>query len=455
MIVFLQNALGFFVQFFPCAIMIFLPFPKEAYRFKQRNVFISVSAASAVFSIIFAAVLCLRDIEKYPMHITISNSFMLAAVLLILAAYVWIVRGSVIKKVMVFFVVMFYAATEFVAVNTAHSLLIPPIDTMHYPYTDTFLIMYILATAVLLPIMIFAVIRPLKDYILMIEPKTMRREFIILILSTTVYFILAIYFDTQFGKMWQFLEYLPMLVLLTINQVLIYWLVFRESVRRKRDSDSKRAMEIQQLQYEKIVSDMDSTRRMRHDMRHHYTTLISMLDSGQTDKIKDYLSKLINTTVNRESEVYCKNMTVNGLLQYYVGLAKDEGISCEIHAECDELSIEPDDLTVVFGNAMENAIRSCRKCGGDSFINVQVGTVQGSLAMEISNSCKSVNVNRRFLTENGFSPAEAFVSDTNGGYGLSSIAHTAKKYGGSAAFRFNADKEIFTTRVRLNLHTDE
>ena len=177
-----------------------------------------------------------------------------------------------------------------------------------------------------------------------------------------------------------------------------------------------------------------------------------MVDRGQLDEIKDYLSNLIDITIKRDNEVYCKNMTVNGLLQYYIGLARDENINCEVRAKCGELSIEPTDLTVLFGNIMENAIKSCRKCPDNRWINIKIGTVQNSFAIEISNSCRGIRLSRRFQTNDGFLPAEAFLSDNSGGgYGLRSIAYTAQKYDGSAKFCFNAEKEIFTTRVRLNM----
>ncbi len=453
MIAYLQNALGFLIQLFPCALMIFLPFPQEAYRFKRRTVFTWMLAISLMMAAVFAAVLCLRDLKKYPGHILISNLFMLAAILLILAAYVWLLRESLIKKILVFFIVLFYAVTEFVLVNMAHGIFFPgEPDTILYPYTASFLLLYFVTTVLLLPVMLACVIYPLKGYIREIEPGNMRREFFIAMTSTLLYIILAIYCETFFAKM-DFLDlYLPLLIFLTLNQLLIYWLIFREALRRRHDSERRRAMELQQLQYEKIVGDVENTRRMRHDLRHHYNALSDMLEKGQLNEMKAYLSKVIDTTVQRDSEVYCRNMTVNGLLQYYIGLARDENIRCEVCAECAELTIEPADLTVVFGNAMENAIHACRKCPQNRWISVQVGIIQGSLAIEISNSCKGVRLNRRFQTMDGFSPAEAFLSDVpGGGYGLPSIAHTAQKYDGSAKFRYNAEKEMFTARIRLNL----
>ncbi len=457
MIAILQNAVGFLIQFLPCVFIIFLPFSKGAYRFSRKKIFVVMTIISVLFAGVFSAVLCLRDIEKYPLHITISNSFMLAAILFMLAAYIWLVKETVLKKLLVFFIAMFYGVTVYILVNVMYTIIFPnQIDTTIYPYTDRFIILYSAVTALLLPMLLLAVIRPLKEYIELIEPRNMKREFFIATFSTLLYFVITVYCETSAGNYGVFHFFLIPMIFLTIDQILIYWLIFRESVRRKLDSEQLRAIEIRQIQYENIVNDMENTRRMRHDMRHHYNSISDMLSRGKLDEMKDYLSKLIDTTVKRDNEVYCENLTVNGLLQYYIGMARDHNITCEVNAECKELKIEPADLTVLFGNTMENAINSCRKYTGKRHMLIRVGTVQGSFAIEISNSCKEVSLDKRYRSESGFLPAEAFISGREGGgYGLRSIAHTARKYGGSAMFRFDAEKELFTVRIRLNMHTNE
>lgn len=442
--------------------MIFLPFPDEAYRFRKRNIFSCMTVVSVLFSALYSAVLCLRDIERYPSHVQISNSFMLAAMLLILAAYVWLVRESLIKKVLVFFIVLFYAVTEFVLVNMLLESFEPGMITVAYAYSRGIVLLYAGVSAILLPLMLLCVMRPLRAYVREIEPQNMRREFVVMIIFTLLYFCMTIYCYTFYetyrsigDTAWKMQQTQHLLILLMmVNQGLIYSMIFRDSVRRKRDSDRRRVMELQQLQYDAIVGDMENTRRMRHDMRHHYNSLNDMLNRGQTEEMKTYLSRLIDITVQRDSEIYCQNMMVNGLLQYYIGMARDEGIRCRVYAECGELAIEPEDLTVLFGNAMENAIHACRKCE-DRWIDVRLGTVQGSLAIEISNSCREARLNRHFQTEDGFSPAEAFISGRRDEvYGLRSISRTAQKYDGSAKFRFNAEQGIFTARIRLNLQRD-
>ncbi len=459
MAAYLQNSLGFFIQFFPCALMIFLPFPQDSYRFRRGPIFVCVTAATMIIAALFPAVMQYGYSGNAAF---VANAFMFSAILLIMVAFDWLVRESLIKKLLVFFVVFFYATLQYCLVNTLNGLF-PGFYRVYEDvaawavYSPEGVLLYLITAAFLLPLMLSFVIRILREYISRIETRSMRREFCILFVSTVVFIIMIICVDFSYYYM-EYRLYLMLLVMfmvMLIDQVFIYWLIFRESLRREEDSERKRSTEIQRLQYEKIVDDMENTRRMRHDLRHHYTSLSDMLDRGRLDEMREYLSEVIDTTVRRDSEIYCKNMTVNGLLQYYIGMARDAGISCGVCAECGEFDIDAADLTVLFANSFENAIRACKNCPEDRRISVRIGTVQGSLAIEITNSCKQARISRRFRTEDGFLPAEAFLSGRqSGGYGLMSIARTAQKYGGSAMFRFDAEKEIFTARIRLNIRTD-
>ena len=131
----------------------------------------------------------------------------------------------------------------------------------------------------------------------------------------------------------------------------------------------------------------------------------------------------MEAATKRINEVYCRDIVVNGLLQYYAGVARDEGIRCDIRAQCDKVTIDPTDLTVVFGNALENAVNACRRCDQNRWISVSVGTVSGSLAIEISNACSGVRLGRRVQTEDGFLPAESFLSEKTSGGGVWASEH--------------------------------
>ena len=458
MTVFLRNAAGFFVQFFPCVLMVFLPFPREAYRFQRKYVFIGITATVLALAALFPALMYAAANWNLALS---ANLFMLATVLLTLAAEIWLVREAGVKKIMTVLAVLFYGASQYWLVNVLNGILagrlpLSPERESWAVYSPCGLAMYAVTAAALLPLMLLFVIRPMGGYLREVETEEMRKEFLILLVSTAIFLVMIVsadmaYYYTGAGAH-VYLQELPLFLALLLDQMLVYWLICRESVRRKWDHDHQRAMEIQQLQYEKIVGDMENTRRMRHDLRHHYSALNEMLRKGQLEQMKDYLAQVLDTASSRMNEVYCGDMAVNGLLQYYAGLARDQGIRCDIQAECDAVAVDSADLTVLFGNAMENAINACRKSAGERWISVCVGTVQGSLAIEISNTCRGVRLARRARTEDGFLPAEVFVSDrADGGYGLRSIAQTAQKYDGSAKFRYNAERQIFTARIRMNM----
>ena len=455
--VYLRNAAGFFLEIFPCVMMAFLPFAQEAFRFPRKRVLLGQAAAVAVLAALFPAVIYAA--ARRGSVAMAANVFMGAAILLTLIAQGWLVREAPIKKIMVAFAVVFYGVSQYWAAN----MLLGPASALFSlsrvleswsVYSPCGLAVYAVTTVVLLPLMLLLVIRPLSEYLQEIEIQKMRREFLILAVTTAVFFLLVMATDIRYYRVGyrEYVRELPPLLVALLDQLAIYWLIFRQSVWRKRDDDYQRALEIQQMQYEKIVGDMENTRRMDHDLRHHYSALNEMLREGRLEEMREYLSQLLEVTAQRMNQVYCEDSAVNGLLQYYAGVARDEGVRCDILAQCDRVTVDPTDLTVIFGNAMENAVNACKRCRDDKWISVRVGTVQGSLAIEISNACDGVRLGRREQTGDGFLPAECFLSErTGGGYGLRSIARTAQKYGGSAKFRYNAEKRMFTARVRLNM----
>lgn len=456
--VYLRNAVGFFLEILPCVMMVFLPFPEEAYRFRKKRVLLGEAAAVTALSALFPA--AMYAVAQQGTIAMAASIFMGAAILLTLIAQYWLVREAPIKKAMVVFAVVFYGVTQYWLVNMllgAVTGVIPLSQELENwsVYSLRGLAVYAVTTVILLPLMLLLVIRPLSEYLQEIETKEMRQEFFILAVTTVVFLLQMMAADVRYYRLGyrEYVRELPQLLMTLLYQLVIYWLIFRESVWRKRDNDHQRALEIQQLQYEKIAGDMETTRRMRHDLRHHYSALSEMLREGRLAEMGDYLSQVQEVTTKQINEVYCRNIAVNGLLQYYAGLAQDEGIRCDIRASCDEVTIDPTDLTVVFGNALENAINACRRCKQNRWISVSVGTVSGSLAIEISNSCSGVRLGRRMQTEDGFLPAESFLSEktSGGGYGLRSIAQAAQKYGGSAKFRYNAEDDMFTSRIRLNM----
>lgn len=459
MILYLCRFTGFFLQFYPCTLLCLVPAGEESLRFPKKKILFWVTMTALLLAALFPLALSAGNWGEKSY--AIANLYMLAAMVLYIAVYFWFFRETLPKKLLIIFLVIFYAVSQFVLVV----FLMPFMDRWNfldnvYVLNDIYgygVFLWLLDDAIVLPVAVVAFSRVVRDFIQEIEMKTMKQEFFLVMFSTIFYIGSVIYFDSivsdfsvEFRRM-----SCPMFLILTLVQCLVYWLLLRESVRRRRDHDHKKALEIQALQYENITREMENASRMRHDMRHWLNGLNDLLEQNRTEEMKAYLAQVIDQTARRENEIYCQNTAVNGLLQYYAGIAQSAGIRCRVQADCGDLTISPTDLTVIFGNAMENAIRACGCFSGDRYITIQVGTMGSSLVVQIENPCKEIHPSGKYRLEGGFLPAAAFVSTrAGGGYGLKSMEYTARKYGGSTWFRYDETAETFTTRIRMNLYPE-
>lgn len=409
--VILRSVLGFLLQIGPSVILCVLPFGKSDFRFTQRWVYIDCILICLLTSFCFPFTLVLITNVSLENTNLIFNIYMLAVLLLFAALYFWIVRTEFVKKLLVLLLVVFYAATQYLIVNLTVSVFYD--ERVPEPYPTITLALYAVTTAVLFPAYAVIMRKGVKDYLAEVELKNIRREFVFVLLITSMYFLMLILYSSvpvsNLTEFWWWIT--PAFLLTAVILYIFYWALFRESVRRKRDAEYQRMFEIQQMHYKSIERDMEATRRMRHDMRHHLRSIYEMLNDGKTEEMASYLSSLIDQTSRRETYKYCNNSGINALLQYYIGQAKDDGISCEVIANCGETNIDAVDLTILLGNTLENALQACRKFDNDPWIKVQIGVFGGTLLIKVDNACRGVHLSGGYRISSGnYLPAEAFTS---------------------------------------------
>ncbi len=448
MLYFLRNFLGFLIQLLPCMILCFLPFTGKSSKLSRKSIFIGCVVYATITALIFPI------LNKISLKNTaiIPNFYMLGVVIVFAVVFFLVIREEAVKKFTVAFLVLFYASMQFFLVNLLGTLF--PEKMVSDTYSLVYLILYFVSALIFLPILAIILKKLVTDYFVEMEIESIKREFKILLIISILHFAILVFYGTYQAVnaevFWKLIA-LP-LGFLTVIIFIFYWALFRESLKNKRDRDLQKSMEIQLYRYEKITQDMEKTRRIRHDMKHYFVGLSRLLENNETEKIREYVSEILDDLDKRETKTYCNNQIINGLLQYYVEKAQDENVKCEIYAQCDEIFISAVDLTSIFGNVFENAIRACLGLE-NCFINAQIGVIGHSLVIQIVNSCKHIHIIERYDLTEEFLPASAFISERkNGGNGLKSIEYVAKKYGGEAYFKFDEFKQTFTTRIRLELN---
>ena len=449
---FLLNAFGGFLQFLPSALMVFLPFPQEALRFRRGRIFTGAVLASAAQAVLFPLTLLAlytRAGVRTPAAIhAAGNLYTVCVILMGLTVYVWLVREALLKKVLVVYIVMFYETVQYWLINLIDPLSrpLPLYDNASLYFFDEIVLLEQLAlTAVLLPLELTVVIRPLGEFIHEIEPQKMRREFAVAVISTTASFVLMIYCDTVWTTD---LRFAPLFLLLGFDQNVIYWLVFRESVRRRRDYERQRFLEVQRVQYDRFAGEMEKNRRLRHDLRHHLNALGALNAEGRQDEITEYLKDYGAVYDHLSRQKFSGDPVVDSVLEYYLVMAGEEEIDVKCRASLSDggSGVDAIDMTVLLGNCLENAIKAMRPLpAGERRLLIEMIPVRSMLLLRVQNTCAR--------SGGSGEPAgwETFAVQRGGGLrsvGLHSIAAIAEKYGGSA--QFQRQDGVFTTRVILN-----
>lgn len=452
---FLRNTLGFFIQLYPCVLMIFLPFSEEMLRVPRKWIFTGMTVISVLLALTFPGILYgAMTVRDEIASGVAANLYMILALLLALAAHIFFVRETLIKKILAFYTVLFYAVAQYSLVCLASNFYVNlPTYSAVPAYTIYDLLAYAVTTVFLLPLMLRAVICPLGDFNREIEPGTMRREFFVTTVSTTFCFALmvgsnmmwrTIYAREQSPMNWLLFLYL----FLIFNQGVIYWLVFRESVRRQRDNERQRFLEIQRLQYEKIAGEIENTSRLRHDLHHHLNTLGALNAQGKQAEITEYLGRYGAVYDQLKKQTFSGNPMVDSILEYYLALAYDAQITVEHQITLKGHSgVDPVDMTVLLGNCLENALEALRQLPeGERRLSIEMMPAKSMLVLRIQNTCTGTHNSGGAAGWEEF----AFRKETaHRGVGLRSVTEIAEKYGGNA--QFQCKDGVFTTRVILNL----
>ena len=243
------------------------------------------------------------------------------------------------------------------------------------------------------------------------------------------------------------LRYLNLIGVFFISFILLKTLKQTEINTRLQENikHKKNQLNMQKEQYLLIASNIEETKKARHDLRHHISLLQSFLNDKEYEKLKNYIDTYENSLPIDNDIILCENYVVNAILCHYVTLAKKENIAVDVNLRIPADTFITDlDFCIILGNCLENAIEACMKITkGEKFISVKSQMTNYMIGLTIDNSFSG-----EILKENN-----DFISTKKSkdhGIGISSIHAVASKYDGTAKFEFDALNNIFKASILLN-----
>jgi sensor histidine kinase regulating citrate/malate metabolism len=234
---------------------------------------------------------------------------------------------------------------------------------------------------------------------------------------------------------------LVVISILTIN-IVIYGLFQSISGHMQEASESKNANQ-QYIHmhdyYSEVIRSSKDTRRLWHDMNNHFITIGYQLKQQAYDEASDYVNSICSELDKSMLLHISGYYEIDAMLSHKFKVASEKGIRVEHDIQVSKLeSIKMVDMSIISGNALDNAIEACdRVIGNHKFIKIVVHSANSILSINITNS---VNIETIRKQGNKFISSKDRDESEIHGYGLYNIGTVVKKYGGNMITEVSNDE---------------
>ena len=105
----------------------------------------------------------------------------------------------------------------------------------------------------------------------------------------------------------------------------------------------------------------DTVRALRHDLKNHLLCILSMAEERDVEGIKQYTGQLLQqqNTVNKLI-MFSGNKVLDAIINSKSAAAERAGVRLSAIITTPLAGISPEDITVILGNALDNAIRAAK-----------------------------------------------------------------------------------------------
>jgi hypothetical protein len=201
--------------------------------------------------------------------------------------------------------------------------------------------------------------------------------------------------------------------------------------------------EIQNLRNMQVF--YEETKALRHDLKEHFTALSALVQSGKGKEAADYIDKVLNASEPmRLGSVETENDIFNAVVNAKIAICSGLGIHAEVKVMKNSLaSVADDDIGILFGNLLENAIRAAAE-SKEKRITLHI-RLQG----EYISIFEANTVKEPVLKRNGELVTTKKDKSLHG-FGIKSIRRIVDKYEGM--IEFFDDGNEFCCDILLAIH---
>ncbi len=249
----------------------------------------------------------------------------------------------------------------------------------------------------------------------------------------------------------------PFLLILSLLSILYSVKLYQEMLTLNEERNRRAVLEKQIVSMEEHARELErlysGVRSMKHDMKNQLAVLGSLIERQDREELPGYLEQLNQTLGKLDVPFQTGSTVVDSLLsmKYHEICEKLPHLRFEAEGLVlpKECRIQPTDLCIILGNALDNAIEACERsdtqAGQDrDFIRLYSRYCREMLLLTVENSFHG---ELKLIRGNAF-PSTTKPDGNSHGIGMHNIGTAARRYQGDVSWR--ASENVFSLTVMLN-----
>ncbi|WP_173702743.1 sensor histidine kinase [Clostridium tetanomorphum] len=236
-----------------------------------------------------------------------------------------------------------------------------------------------------------------------------------------------------------------MALICAVLMVIILDRLMKENTLRQKEALLAHQFNIQARHYKDLQIQFKNTRVFKHDINNHLICIKNLIANDDIKSTEQYIKKVTETLESLNLKVNTGNVFADAVIseKYNISIDKNIDFKCNIKIP-NGIKMDPFDLCVVLGNALDNAIEACEKITDESikkYIHITSTFNKSFIVFEIKNSMMGYIHKNHMSTDKG--------DDINHGLGLLNIQSIADKYFGTTYIENS--ENMFVLNVMLQV----
>lgn len=160
------------------------------------------------------------------------------------------------------------------------------------------------------------------------------------------------------------MNFLVLTLLLMIINSVMFWMIRRMNEQNRCRLENG-ILRVQLDQQEKLICNTQhlyqDTRKIRHDMKHYFTTYLQLLKDGDVELVMEDMQKMLDTQLDAKNYFYIEDKMLGAVINQKASVCREEGIPFEVQITGKNQWANESNIAILLSNLLDNAIEAERK----------------------------------------------------------------------------------------------